>query len=156
MKQPSHIHKDRSLIGWREWVALPDLGVARLKAKIDTGARTSALHALDMQLVLKEGLQYVRFKVHPVQRKSKPELLCEAPLVDSRTVINSGGHQEHRYVILTRLVLGERELIAEVTLTNRAPLGFRMLVGRTAIRKKFLVDPGRSFLSSSIMKSEVK
>lgn len=148
MKIASGVGKDRLVVGWREWVALPDLGVDRIKVKVDTGARTSALHALDPHLVTLEGLPYVRFRLHPIQRRDKPELVCEAPLVDSRTVVNSGGQQEHRFVILTRMVLGEREISVEITLTDRAPLGFRMLVGRTAIRKRFLVDPGRSFLLS--------
>ncbi|MBF0127927.1 MAG: ATP-dependent zinc protease [Magnetococcales bacterium] len=155
MKIPSHASRERLIVGWREWVALPDLGVSRIKAKIDTGARTSALHALEPRVILREGLQYVRFRLHPVQRRNKPEILCEAPLVDSRTVVNSGGKPECRFVILTRMVLGERVHTVEITLTDRAPLGFRMLVGRTAIRKKFLVDPGRSFLlSASKMESK--
>ncbi|MBF0212222.1 MAG: ATP-dependent zinc protease [Magnetococcales bacterium] len=140
--------RERAVIGWREWVALPDLGVERIKTKIDTGARTSALHALDPALVVRDGKKFVRFRLHPAQRKSRPELHCEAPLVDCRAVINSGGQTEQRFVILTRLLLGERELSVEVTLTDRALMGFRMLVGRTAIAKSFLVDPGRSFLTS--------
>ncbi|MBF0437893.1 MAG: ATP-dependent zinc protease [Magnetococcales bacterium] len=150
MKTGSVINKKNrpSIIGWREWAELPDLGVPRIKVKVDTGARTSALHALDPQIITKEGLQYVRFRILPLQHKIKPEIQCEAPLVDSRMVVNSGGKQEYRFVILTRLLLGEREMNVEVTLTDRALLGFRMLVGRTAIRKKFLVDPARSFLLS--------
>ncbi|MEO5347423.1 MAG: RimK/LysX family protein [Magnetococcus sp. YQC-9] len=140
--------RDPLIIGWREWVALPDLGVARIKCKIDTGARTSALHALDPVLIQREDGAHVRFKIHPVQRKSRPEIVCEAPLVDSRSVVNSGGHTEHRYVIRTRVQLGEKDCEVEITLTDRAPMGFRMLIGRTAIRKKFLVDPGCSFVLS--------
>ncbi|MBF0341087.1 MAG: ATP-dependent zinc protease [Magnetococcales bacterium] len=142
-------HKERLVLGWREWASLPDLGVERIKAKIDTGARTSALHAVDPVLVTRDGQEYVRFRLHPVQRKSKPELLCEALLVDSRRVVSSGGHIEDRFVIVTRMRLGEREMPVEITLTNRALMGFRMLIGRTSICKKFLVDPGRSFLLSS-------
>lgn len=140
--------RERPVIGWREWIGLPELGVERIKTKIDTGARTSALHALEPRLIHLDGRPYVRFHLHPVQRKSRPEVLCQAPLAGSRTVINSGGQTEHRLVILTTILLAGQELAAEVTLTDRAPMGFRMLVGRTAIGKRFLVDPGRSFLVS--------
>ncbi|MBF0164331.1 MAG: ATP-dependent zinc protease [Magnetococcales bacterium] len=140
--------KAPQIIGWREWVALPEMGVARIKCKIDTGARTSALHALDPHLVERPEGFFVRFKLHPVQRKSKPEITCEAPLVDSRTVVSSGGHTEQRFVIRARVQLGERDCEVEITLTDRAPMGFRMLIGRTAVRGKFLVDPGCSFLLS--------
>ncbi|MBF0271320.1 MAG: ATP-dependent zinc protease [Magnetococcales bacterium] len=149
LAKPGGTHtRTRPVIGWREWVSLPELGVERIKTKIDTGARTSALHALDPFLITRDGIHLVRFRLHPMQRTSKPELLCEAPLVDNRAVVNSGGHSEHRFVILTRMILGGRELDVEITLTDRAPMGFRMLVGRTAIGRTFLVDPGRSFLVS--------
>ncbi|MBF0628387.1 MAG: ATP-dependent zinc protease [Magnetococcales bacterium] len=148
LKPRASLLPERPVLGWREWVGLPDFGVERIKTKIDTGARTSALHALEPTQFVRDGKSLVQFRLHPVQRKSKPELLCEAPLVDCRSVISSGGHIEHRFVILTQILLGERLILAEVTLTNRTLMGFRMLVGRTTIGRKFLVDPGRSFLTT--------
>ncbi|NGZ05657.1 MAG: ATP-dependent zinc protease [Magnetococcales bacterium] len=152
-KHPSLSHS-LPVIGWREWVSLPDLGVNRIKTKIDTGARTSALHALEPKRIQHNGQQLVRFHLHPAQRKSKPEIICQAPLVDCRTVVNSGGQTEYRLVILSRIILAEQEQFIEITLTNRAPMGFRMLIGRTAIGKRFLVDPGRSFLVSKHLEKE--
>jgi len=136
-------------IGWREWVGLPDLGIKRIKAKIDTGARTSALHAFSVETYTGEnGDEWVKFGMHPRQDSTEVEVYCHAPVVDRRMVRDSGGHQTERIVIATTLVLGEQELQAEVTLTDRDDMLFRMLLGRTAMRGKFVVDPGRSFLSS--------
>ncbi|MBF0295450.1 MAG: ATP-dependent zinc protease [Magnetococcales bacterium] len=149
MRSGGACEEERLVAGWREWVALPDLGVVRIKAKLDTGARTSALHALEPKVFVRGGVRRVRFRLHPEQRHGHPELFCEAPLVDRRVVVNSGGNPERRLVILTRLVLAGRIFPVEVTLTNRAPMGFRMLMGRTAIRKWGLVDPGHSFLLSA-------
>lgn len=132
-------------IGWREWVGLPELGVDRIKAKIDTGARTSALHAFNVVPFKRGGRRFVRFFVHPRQRRRLPEIECVAPLVDQRTIRDSGGKTEDRYVIRTRLRIGNRSWPIELTLTNRDEMSFRMLVGRAAIRGKFNVNPGSSF-----------
>lgn len=134
-----------SVLGWREWVSLPDLGIASIKAKVDTGARTSALHAFDVSLVEVDGVKTVRFKIHPLQRDSETVVECEAPLLDEREVRDSGGHSEMRYVIETRIAIGAAIHLAEVTLTNRDSMGFRMLIGRTAMKGHYLVDPGRSY-----------
>ncbi len=142
---PFNIMK-KPIIGWREWVALPELGVEHIKAKIDTGARTSALHAFDMQLHEKQGQNWVRFAIHPYQRNDTDRLTCSCRVRGSRVVTNSGGTQEERLVIETRLTLGELSWPIEVTLTNRDQMGFRMLLGRTALRGHFLIDPRRSFL----------
>lgn len=134
-------------IGWREWVRLPDLGIPRIKAKIDTGARTSALHAFKVTPFSKDGAAYVRFAVHPIQRQRTPEIPCVALVIDHRGVTDSGGKVEQRYVIRTMLKLGKSRWPVELTLTNRDQMGFRMLIGRQALRRRYVVDPSRSFIT---------
>lgn len=134
-------------IGWREWVGLPDLEIARIKAKVDTGARTSALHAFDVEAFTRRGETFVRFTVHPVQRHRKPEVACTARVVDQRKITDSGGNCQLRYVIRTRIKLGPRSWPIELTLSNRDSMGFRMLIGREAIRRRYVVDPARSFVT---------
>ncbi len=139
----------RLIIGWREWLALPQLQVPCVKAKIDTGARSSALHAYDLELFRRQGKAMVRFIVHPYQRNVVQTIQAEAELLDERQVRNSGGHTECRPVIQTLVRLGTQEWPIELTLTRRDAMGFRMLLGRQAVRQRFLVDPGRSYVRSS-------
>ncbi len=143
-KKPAR-RKQRTVIGWREWVGLPDLGIDQIKVKVDTGARTSTLHAFKITPFIKDNAQYVRFFVHPVQRRRKPKIDCTALVVDQRRVTDSGGKSTERYVIRTTLWLGQKRWPTELTLTNRDEMGFRMLLGRQAIRRRCVVDPGRSF-----------
>jgi hypothetical protein len=136
----------RSLvIGWREWLELPDLGIRRVKAKIDTGARSSSLHAFDVRKFERDGKQFVRFRVHPLQRNTKKTIEAEAEVLEYRKVKSSNGQTQQRPVIVTTVeALGETWQI-ELTLANRDEMGFRMLLGREAVRGRFLVDAGRSF-----------
>jgi len=137
---------DLIIIGWREWVALPDLDISRIKAKVDTGARSSSLHAFDIEVFSRRQRDLVRFIVHPVQRETKTTIRCVAELHEHRHVKSSSGHREYRPVIRTVLELGGERRPIDLTLTTRDAMGFRMLLGREAIRKRFLVDPGRSYL----------
>jgi hypothetical protein len=134
------------IIGWREWMALPDLGIAAIKAKIDTGARSSALHAFNIEPFSENGKQMVSFQVQPQQRDTINIVQTRAEVLDRREIRNSGGHTEVRYTILTPVEVNDIRWSIELTLTNRSTMKFRMLLGRQAIRDRFLVDPGRSFL----------
>jgi hypothetical protein len=133
-------------VGWREWVALPDLGIPEIKAKVDTGARSSALHAFDIRAFRRAGVDRVRFRVHPVQRNTAVTVEAEAEVVDERWIRSSHGHGTLRPVIRTEVVWGQERWPIELTLIGRDEMGFRMLLGRQAVRNRFLVDPGRSFL----------
>lgn len=137
-----------SIIGWRETLSLPKLNVDRVKAKIDTGARTSALHAFHCQEFQLEDKTMIRFQIHPIQRNNQKTVLAEAELLEYRKVRSSGGHAQIRPVIITTVKLGEQQWQVELTLTNRDVMGFRMLLGRQAVRDRFLVDPSQSFLQS--------
>lgn len=136
----------RLWVGWREWVGLPELGLHPIKAKIDTGAATSALHAIHLHTFVDNGMPHVSFEVHPEQRSTRTTVRCTAPIVDERWVSSSTGHREHRFVIRTPVRLGQVEYPIELTLTNRDSMGFRMLLGRRAMRGQLVVDPSASYL----------
>ena len=138
-----------AVVGWREWVALPELGVTHLKAKVDTGARTSALHAFNLETFTRDEREWVRFIVHPLQGKLKPSLPAEAPVAEVRRVKSSNGKSELRPVIVTTVELQNRRWKIELTLTRRDEMSFRMLLGREALRRHCLVNPGKSYLGGN-------
>lgn len=142
--------KKYPIVGWREWVCLPDLGLARIKAKIDTGARTSALHAFSLQPFVENGKNRIRFDIHPLQHNTELVVTCVADIVDKRLVTDSGGHEEERYVIETPITIAGQTWPIEITLTERENMLFRMLLGRRALRKHFIVNPARSFVTTKV------
>ena len=137
--------KDLLVLGWREWVSLPELGLSQIKAKVDTGARTSALHAFQLSPFIKNGAQHIEFLMHPKQQNTETVVPCVARAIDRRTVTDSGGHREERWVIETQLVIGDHTWPIEVTLTQRDNMRFRMLIGRTALTGRALVDSAKSY-----------
>ena len=137
---------EKQIIGWREWLALPELGIQAIKAKIDTGARTSALHTFKLEPFEKEGVLMVKFSIHPLQRRKDVEINCIANVLDRRRVTSSDGQSEMRYVIATSVFLGKYNWPVELTLTDRKSMRFRMLLGRAAICDHLMVDPAKSYL----------
>jgi hypothetical protein len=144
----------KKAIGWREWIACPDLGIDKIKAKVDTGARSSSLHAFHVRVFQKDGRDYVQFSVHPIQRNTKQTIEAEAEVLEFREVRSSNGHISRRPVIQTTVKWMDQCWPIEVTLANRDEMGFRMLLGREAVRSRFLVDPGRSFLGGTLKKAK--
>lgn len=133
-------------IGWREWAELPDLGVASIKAKIDTGAKTSAIHAFKIKEITRGGKPFAQFVIHPIQRKSAPTIKCVAPVVDKRRIKSSNGMSQLRIVIATTLKMGDNSWPIEISLANRDEMGFRFLIGRDALRRRAVIHPGKSFM----------
>lgn len=129
------------LVGRSEWCSLPELHIPLIKAKIDTGAKTSAIHAFDISPEIIGHQHYVNFKVHPLQGNTRVTVACQALIIDERHIMSSNGHKEHRYIIMTTIKLGEILFNVELSLSNRDPLTFRMLLGREALNKRMIVDP---------------
>jgi hypothetical protein len=144
------LKKDR-IIGFREWVSLPFIGLAAIKGKVDTGAKTSSLHAFDIRLKKEGKKTFVHFKVHPIQKNGVLEVLCRAQLMDTRTITDSGGHKERRYVIKTTLIMGDVKKRIELTLTDRSSMKYRMLIGREAL-DEFYIDPSQSYLTGKSLR----
>ena len=152
-----NVEKKPIVLGWREWVELPELGIPAIKAKIDTGAKTSTLHAFRQEIFRKNGVEFIRFWIHPLQRRKKIELVCEARVLDQRLVKDSGGHEEQRYVIMSTAGLGKRQWPIEITLTSRDTMTFRMLLGRSALTQgHFIVNPQASYLTGRSLRHTYK
>jgi hypothetical protein len=137
-------------LGWREWVALPDLGLPAIKVKVDSGARTSALHAFYTEKYQLDSVDMVKFLIHPIQKNYDFHVECHAPIIDFREVSDSGGHKEMRYVIETSIFIGTVSWPIELNLTNRDTMRFRMLLGRRAIEARAVIDPGVSYLNGKL------
>lgn len=136
----------KEIIGWREWVALPELAIPAIKVKVDTGARTSSLHTFTHDFFERNGTRHIRFGIHPLQRRTDVELFCEAPLVDMRDVTSSSGQTETRPVVRTALTLAGATWLVDLTLTDRDSMQFRMLLGREAMKGRLICDPNRSYV----------
>ncbi len=138
--------QSKIILGSEEWCTLPELGIPSIKARVDSGAKTSALHAKNIAPFIKDGQNWVKFDINPIQNNLKTSIHCEAPLVDKRVVKSSSGFREQRYVIRTALEIGNSTWIIEMTLTNRDSMGFRMLLGREAMSGRVLVDPEKQYV----------
>jgi len=138
--------QNKVILGSEEWFSFPDLGIPTIKARVDSGAKTSALHAINIAPFVREGNNWVKFDINPIQNNLKTVIHCEAPLIDKRIVKSSSGFREQRYVIQTTLDIGDTNWTIEMTLTNRDSMGFRMLLGREAMSGRVLVDPEQSYL----------
>jgi hypothetical protein len=141
---------DNIRLGWREWVALPALHLPAIKAKVDTGAKTSALHAFHIERYQKNSLDMLKFLVHPVQKNLQLVVECHSAILDQRKVIDSGGHSEMRYVIESLVSIGDKSWPIELTLTNRDTMRFRMLLGRRAMEHCAIVEPGACYLNGKL------
>ncbi|MCA1789124.1 MAG: RimK/LysX family protein [Thioalkalivibrio sp.] len=147
--QATHSEVGQRTVGWREWLALPELGIRRLQCKIDTGARTSALHALDLETFNRAGRPHVRFRLYPLHGDERTSISCSAAISDQRQIRSSNGQLERRYVIVTPMILGKVRQEIEITLADRGPMRFGMLLGRQSlIDGNWLVDPARAFVNN--------
>lgn len=144
--------KDKLVIGWREIVALPELGIKEIKAKVDTGARSSSLHAFDLEYSKRGRKEYVTFKVHPLQRNSKKVIKSKAEVLEYRRIKSSNGQISKRPVIVTPITLLDQTWLIELTLANRDEMGFRMLMGRESFRGRMLVDANKSYYGKKSVK----
>lgn len=147
---------DKVIVGSEEWCAFPHLGIPTVKARVDSGAKTSALHAINISPFQKEGENWVKFDINPIQNNTKTIIHCEAPLVDKRVVKSSSGFREQRYVIRAEIQIGETNWNVELTLTNRDSMGFRMLLGREAMSGRLLVDPEQKYLLGQPTKEKLQ
>ncbi len=141
----ARVDQSKTIIGWKEWLSLPELGIHFIKAKIDTGARTSALHASSITIKFERGQRIACFTIKPLPNRADIIISCEAPVIDERIVSDSSGKREKRFVIRSQLQIGGREWPIEITLANREKMSVKMLLGRSAM-KFLMVDPTKVYL----------
>ena len=150
------VKKIKKIIGWKEWFSLDCIALPAIKGKIDTGAKTSALHAFNIETFYIEDVEYVRFDIHPLQKNKRLVRSCISRVIDRRMVSDSSGKKEKRIVIKSDLRIGDKKIRVELTLTNRDNMSFRMLLGREAIMQaKMIVDISKSFVQGKLKKSKV-
>ncbi len=140
------MQEKKQVIGWREWVALPELNIPAIKVKVDSGARTSALHTFELNRIKKKGKDLVEFQLHPLRNRTDIVIKCRTEIIDVRSVKDSGGHAEDRYIISTKVALNNLIWEIELSLTNREDMLFKMLLGRTAlVNANLFIDPAKSY-----------
>ena len=147
---------EKNMIGWQEWCGLPELGIGAIKAKVDTGATTSSLHAFQIEPYTHEHCHYVRFQIHPLQNRQDIVLSCSAPVLGKRRVTDSGGHTEERYAIRTCVQFPEGSYDIDITLADRETMKYRMLLGRNALADRFIIDPAASYLLGKMKKKTLR
>lgn len=140
----------KTVVGSEEWVSLGELNIPYVKARVDSGAKTSSLHAVSIQTFQKDNETWVNFDVFPIQNDGKRKISCKALVIDKRVVKSSSGNREHRYVVRTSISLNDKVWDVELTLTNRDSMGYRMLLGREAMMGRIVVDPAESFLTGTV------
>jgi ribosomal protein S6--L-glutamate ligase len=148
--------QEKIILGSEEWCSFPELQIPAIKARVDSGAKTSAMHALNIAPFVKDDLNWVKFDINPIQNNQKTVIHCQALLVDKRIVKSSSGFREQRYVIQTNITVGSDTWPIEVTLTNRDSMGFRMLLGREAMSGRILVDPEEKYLQGQTTTESLK
>jgi ribosomal protein S6--L-glutamate ligase len=148
--------ESKFIIGWQELISLPDINIPAIRAKIDTGAKTSSLHAENIQYFKEEGKDYVSFRVHPIQKNRKIIVKCQALLIDKRNVKSSNGIEENRPLIKTKIKIGNHLFQIDLNLTKRDSMGFRMLLGRDAMKNRIIIDPQYKYLSGNLLSSEIE
>jgi len=148
--------KSKKTIGWKEWCSLDCIALPAIKGKVDTGAKTSAIHAFNIECFFIEDVEYVKFDIHPLQKNKKLKRSCIARIIERRMVSDSSGKKEKRIVIKSDLKIGDKKIRIELTLTNRDNMSFRMLLGREAIMQaKMIVDISKSFVQGKLKKSKI-
>lgn len=147
---------NKLIIGWNEWCQLPTLGIPAIRAKVDTGAQTSAIHAFNIQTESIKGQTQVVFEVHPIQANDNVIIQCQAPVVDKRYIMSSNGHKERRFVIAAQLNIADKSWEVELTLSNRDPLRYRMLLGREAMKGRVLINPSLSCHQGQVTKKQLQ
>ncbi len=149
------MNKDKKMIGNQEWCAFPELGIPAIKARVDSGAKTSSIHAFNITPFVKDNSDWVRFEIHPIQKNDQTLVICESPIVDQRAVKSSSGESETRYVISSLLSLGNDSWCIQLTLTDRDAMGYRMLLGREAMNGRITIDPSLKCVLGKESKSTV-